>query len=82
MNRAMSKQIILDKLPAYCKATVAEKTILITSIVMVTGMQRKAVIRALNRERTRSGWKAPPKLGRPRRYTAECDAALAFAWEK
>lgn len=78
----MSKQIILDKLPAYRKATAAEKTSLITSIVMVTGMQRKAVIRALNRERTRSGWKTPPKLGRPKKYTAECDAALAFVWEQ
>ena len=77
----MSKQIILDKLPAYCKASPAEKTNLITSIVLVAGMQRKAVIRALNRERTRSGWKAPPKLGRPKKYTAECEAALAFIWE-
>ena len=78
----MSKQIILDNLPAYCRATTPEKTILITSIVTVTGMQRKAVIRALNRERTRSNWKSPPKLGRPRKYTAETDAALAFVWEQ
>jgi hypothetical protein len=77
----MSKQIILEKLPAYCKATSLEKTALITSIVTVTGMQRKAVIRALNRERTRSGWKAPPRLGRPKQYTAECEAALAFIWK-
>lgn len=77
----MSIQIILEKLPAYCKADVAGKTALITSIVTVTGMQRKAVIRALNRERQRSGREAPPKLGRPRKYTTECDAALAFVWQ-
>lgn len=58
------------------------KTELITGIVTVTGMQRKAVIRALNRERKRLGWKAPPKLGRPRKYTAECDASLAWVWEQ
>lgn len=78
----MSRQIILDKLPAYCTASTPEKTTLITSIVTVTGMQRKAVIRALNRERKRSGWKAPPKLGRPRVFTAETDAALAWVWEQ
>lgn len=78
----MSKQIIQDRLPAYCKANAAGKTDLITSIVTVTGMQRKAVIRALNRERKRSGWKASPKLGRPKKYTAECEAALAWVWEQ
>lgn len=82
MNRTMSKQIILSKLTAYCKASMAEKSNLITSVVVVTGMQRKAVIRAFNREKKRSGWKASPKLGRPREYTAECDAALAFIWEQ
>jgi hypothetical protein len=78
----MCKEIIHEKLQAYIKADLAKKTIIITGIVTVTGMQRKAVIRALNRERKRSGWKAPPKLGRPRKYTAECEAALAFVWEQ
>lgn len=78
----MSTQIIHDKLSAYITATPAEKTALITSIVTVTGMQRKAVIRALNRERTRSNWQAPPRLGRPKVYTAETDAALAWTWEQ
>jgi hypothetical protein len=78
----MGKQIIHDSLAAYCQATTTEKTVLITSIVTVTGMQRKAVIRALNRERTRSNGKSPPKLGRPKLYTAETDAALAWLWEQ
>lgn len=78
----MSKQIIIEKLPEYIVATVPEKTVIISSIVTVTGMQRKAVIRALGRERRRSNWLAPPKLGRPRVYTAETDAALAWVWEQ
>jgi len=78
----MFKAIICEKVSAYRKASVPEKTAIITGIVTTTGMQRKAVIRALNRERKRSGWKAPPKLGRPRKYTADCDAALAFIWEE
>ncbi len=45
-------------------------------------MQRKAVIRALNRERYRSNWQAPLRLGRPRVYTAETDAALAWLWKQ
>lgn len=82
MNRTMSKQIIIEKLPEYIVATVPEKTVIISSIVTVTGMQRKAVIRALGRERRRSNWLAPPKLGRPRVYTAETDAALSWVWEQ
>lgn len=45
-------------------------------------MHRKAVIRAFKREQLRSGWKAPPKPGRPAHYTAETEAALAFVWEQ
>lgn len=78
----MCTAIITEKVSAYCRASVSEKTAIITGIVVTTGMQRKAVIRALNRERKRSGWKAPPKLGRPRKYSADCDAALAFIWEQ
>jgi hypothetical protein len=78
----MCKQIIQANVAAYCKASGLEKTKLITSVVTVTGMQRKAVIRALNRERRRSSWEAPTKLGRPRKYTAECDAALAWVWKQ
>ncbi len=78
----MSKQIIIEKLPTYIVATAPEKTAIISSIVTVTGMQRKAVIRALGRERRRSNWLAPPKLGRPRVYIAETEAALAWVWEQ
>lgn len=78
----MFQKIIQEKLSAYSKASMVEKTAIVTSIVTVSGMHRKAVIRALNRERMRSRWKAPPKLGRPKKYTAETEAALAWVWEQ
>ena len=77
----MFKVIIEENLPSYLKAKTTEKTAIITSIVTVSGMQRKAVIRALNREGKRSIWQSPPKLGRPKKYLPETDAALAWIWE-
>src|SRR5579884_1177582 len=82
MKKTMFQKIIQEKLPQYVKASVSQKTVIVTSIVTVSGMHRKAVIRGLNRERGRSGWKAPPKLGRPKKYTAETEAALAWIWEQ
>lgn len=82
MNRTMFRDIIYENVATYCHATMIEKTSIITGIVTVTGMQRKAVIRAINREIKRSTCKAPPKLGRPKHYTAETDAALAFIWKQ
>jgi hypothetical protein len=78
----MSKTIIQEQLQAYLKASLTGKSAIITSICRVTGMHRKAAIRALKRERLRSSWKTSPKLGRPRYYSAETDAALAFVWEQ
>lgn len=78
----MNKTIIQEQLPIYLQAPVAHKTELINAVVSITGMHRKAVIRALRREQLRSSWKAPPKLGRPKFYTAETEAALAFVWEQ
>lgn len=78
----MFRDIIQEKLPDYITADTAGKSAVITSIATVSGMHRKAVIRALNRERQRSRWKAPPRLGRPKMYTAEAEAALAWVWEQ
>lgn len=77
----MLKTIIQEQLPFYLKAKIADKTIIISSVCQVSSMHRKAVIRAFARERKRSNWKVPPKLGRPKYYTAETEAALAFVWE-
>ena len=79
----MQKTIIQEHLREYLNASVPRKSQIITHIMYVSGMQqRKSVVRAFSREQHRSGWKAPPRLGRPRVYTAETDAALAFVWEQ
>jgi hypothetical protein len=78
----MQKTIIQEQLQTYLKAALPEKSAIITSVCQVTNMHRKAVIRAFKREQLRSSWKAGPRLGRPRYYTAETEAALAFVWEQ
>ena len=82
MNRAMQKTIILEHLQEYITASAVRKTEILNHVCFTTGMQRKAVIRAFSREQKRSNWRAPPKLGRPRYYTAETEAALAWLWEQ
>ena len=82
MKRTMFKAIIEEKLPKYIKASLPEKSVIVTSVVEVSGMHRKAVVRALNRERKRSSWQPPPRLGRPKKFTAETEAALAWVWEQ
>jgi len=76
------REIIRDKKRAYFKATVPEKTKIIDSVVLVTGMNRKAVIKAFARERKRRKWELPETRGRPRLYSTDTEAALAFVWEQ
>lgn len=78
----MFKSTIAANLSKYLKADLAQKTVIVSSIVEVSGMHRKAVLRALAREQKKSNWKAPPKLGRPKKYTTEAEAALAWVWEQ
>jgi hypothetical protein len=76
------REIIREKLPAYRKAGAHRKTEIITSIVEVTGMHRKAVLRALSRELRRRKQAPPETRGRPKLFTADTEAALAFVWEQ
>jgi hypothetical protein len=78
----MYKAIIAEKLAVYLKASLPEKTSIINSVCAVSGMKRKSAIRAFGREQKRSHWQPVPKLGRPKLYTAETEAALAFVWEQ
>jgi hypothetical protein len=78
----MYKSIIEEKLPKYLKASLPEKTNFIDSVCEVSSMERKSVIRAFAREQKRSNWKPAPKLGRPKYYIAETDAALVWVWEQ
>lgn len=82
MKRAMQKSIILEHLREYISASVVRKTEILNHVCFTAGMQRKAAIRAFAREQKRSNWKAPPKLGRPKLYTAETETALAWVWEQ
>ncbi len=76
------REIIRDKKQTYFRANRSGKTEIITSIALVTGMGRKAIIKALARERRRRRWELPETRGRPRLYTADTEAALAFVWEQ
>lgn len=78
----MKHAIIHEQLPAYLEADKKHKGSIITHLAAVTGMPRKSLIRAFAREQSRSGWKAPPHIGRPKYYTTETEAALAFVWEQ
>ena len=78
----MFKAIIDENLTKYLTSSLPEKSAIVASIVEVSGMHRKAVLRALNRERKRSNWQPPPKLGRPKMFTAETEAALSYIWEQ
>lgn len=78
----MQKTIVQEQLPDYIVASTARKTEILDHVCHISGMQRKAVIRAFAREQKRSGWRTAPKLGRPKLYSAETDAALAWVWEQ
>lgn len=82
MKRAMKHAIIKEQLPAYLKADKKQKGVILGNVMAVTKMPRKSLIRAFAREQKRSRWKALPKFGRPKYYTAETEAALAWLWEQ
>lgn len=76
------REIIREKIPIYRIASLNRKSEIVTSIVEVTGMHRKAVLRAMARELTRRKHPPPETRGRPKLFTADTDAALAFIWEQ
>ena len=78
----MQKSIIHEQLPKYLKASLPDKSIIVSSVCRISGMHRKAVIRAFRREQMRSSLDPPVRQGRPLMYTAETEAALAFVWEQ
>lgn len=78
----MKHTIIREQLPAYLKATKKQKSEILHNVMAITGMPSKSLIRAFNRQRTRSSYHVPRPRGRPKYYTAETDAALAFIWEQ
>lgn len=81
MKRAMKHIVIREQLSTYIKASRKEKGKIIEHITAITDMPRKSIIRSLSRERKRSGLSPPSKLGRPKEYIGEVDAAIAYLWE-
>lgn len=77
----MQHIVIKEQLPKYIKSNRKDKGLAINHIEAITGLARKSIIRALTRERKRSGLSPPIKLGRPKEYNAEVDAAIARLWE-
>ncbi len=81
----MRKAIIDNKIAAYTKASKKEKTSILNELVSSTGGDRKSIIKRLNRplhkkRRAKHKGKSPPR-GRPRKYGADVEAALAYIWE-
>ena len=82
MKRVTMREIISSKKQAYFRANVLGKTKIIDSVADVTAMGRKAIIKAFARERKRGKWGLPETRGRPKLYTTDTEAALAFVWEQ
>ena len=78
----MQKDIISEKLEKYLGAGKIEKGEIIRSVCLVSGMHEKSVVRAFNRRQLSSRCQAPPHLGRPKLYTLEAEAGLAFIYKQ
>jgi hypothetical protein len=81
MKRAMKHTIIREQLSDYLKANRCGKGQIIKHIAAITGMQPRSIIRSLAQERKRSVLTPIPKLGRPKKYTGDTTAAIAYLWE-
>lgn len=86
MKYKMNHEIIDKWAMEYGKASKKEKGGMLDILESVTKMPRKSLIRYLNRPKKQ--WlknekrgQQPAPRGRPRRYSAEAEAALAFIWK-
>jgi hypothetical protein len=89
-NRIMALQLISEQVVAYRQANKAKKGEILTNLESVLHRPRKSLIRTLNnipsnqkklKGVTNETTALPERLGRPPKYSAEVDAALAFIWE-
>ena len=81
MTMATKKEVLREHLTRYLKASRKEKGRILDHLTAVLGMHRKAVTRALERERRRDPWKETGKAGRPLLYGADVTAGLKELWE-
>lgn len=81
MNMAHKAGVFEEKLKEYLDRGKKRKGEILTSVVEVTGLSRKACIKRFRRMQMRSVYEDTPARGRPRYYTPECIAALKDVWD-
>ena len=80
MNMQYKKGVFEEKCEEYWKARKRRKSVILSSLVEVTGLTRKACIKRMRYLQLRD----PASLeqrGRPRYYTPDVIAALSDVWE-
>lgn len=75
------KEVFQEHLGEYLKASRRGKGTILDALRLITGMDRKAVIRALKREQMRDRMKPRKKPGPRIIYTPDTTAALKDVWE-
>lgn len=80
MTMATKKEVLLEHLERYLKASRQVKKEILDYLVSTLKMHRKTLIRALKREQNRDPWKERGKAGRPLTYGADVTAALKEIW--
>ena|SRR3989344_3035281 len=80
MNMQHKKGIFEEKCEEYWKAGKKRKSVILSSLVEVTGLRRKTCIKRLRRMQLRDPAHGESR-GRPRYYTPHVIAALLEVWE-
>lgn len=79
---ATIREVVRDRLRAYCKASRKEKGEILDTLETVLPISRRAIISRLSRMRRRDPWKHPPrKRGAKTKYGPGVTAALQTVWE-
>src|SRR3989344_5119698 len=81
MTMATKKEVLLEHLERYLKASRQVKKEMLDHLVSTLKMHRKTIIRSLKREQNRDPWKEWGKAGRPLMYGADAVTALKEVWE-
>ena len=80
MTMGTKKEVFQEHLGEYLRASKKDKGRILDALRMITGMERKAVIRAFRREQMRDRTRPKKKAGRRVVYTPDVTAALKDIW--
>ena len=80
MNMQYKKGVFEEKCEEYWKARKRRKSVILSSLVEVTGLTRKACIKRMGYLQLRDPCSVEQR-GRPRYYTPDVIAALSEVWE-